>query len=425
MRASFYECDVTPPLGGFLWGHYSEAYAKEVHNNLYAKAVVIEDGDDLAAILVIDSCVLPPEMHDIVTKRIFEYTGITADKVCIASNHAHWGAPISDSPELGCYADATYKDVFFRLCADAVILAYRRLDEVEIKFGTSQAPGLAFSRNFETESGKYVCHGRNRTDVKRALSSPDESLPIIMFERNGQPIGCISSFACHQCSVNEKICGYSGDYASVMSEQLKKKYGKSFVNLFLIGTCGDVNHVNPNKNEEYKSYRGIGMALAEFFENSIATAKPIAEGGVKSVKEYINVKRRSADIMEHVEEMQRLTELKSYMRLRNLTYYVSKPEPESTDLAVQCIKIGDILIACLPGEVYSAFGKKIKENSPFKNTIVVENCNTYCGYLPTAEAFNPEKNDLYETSLCYHSCHVPEAGDMVSDKALELAKNIK
>ena len=43
MRASFYECDVTPPLGGFLWGHYREIYAQEVHNRLYAKAVVVED----------------------------------------------------------------------------------------------------------------------------------------------------------------------------------------------------------------------------------------------------------------------------------------------------------------------------------------------------------------------------------------------
>ena len=81
MRAAFYECDVTPPLGGFLWGHYGEVYAKEVHNRLYAKAVVVEDEGDLAAIVVIDSCVLPPEMHDIVTKRIYEFTGITADKV--------------------------------------------------------------------------------------------------------------------------------------------------------------------------------------------------------------------------------------------------------------------------------------------------------------------------------------------------------
>ena len=82
MRASFYECDVTPPLGGFFWGHYKEAFAEDVHTRLYAKAVVVEDKGDVAAILVIDSCALPPELHEAVTKRVYEYTGITADKIC-------------------------------------------------------------------------------------------------------------------------------------------------------------------------------------------------------------------------------------------------------------------------------------------------------------------------------------------------------
>ena len=55
-----------------MWGHYREMYSETIHTRLYAKAVVIEDGDETAAIVVIDSCVLPPEMHDIVTKRVFE-----------------------------------------------------------------------------------------------------------------------------------------------------------------------------------------------------------------------------------------------------------------------------------------------------------------------------------------------------------------
>ena len=426
MRASFYECDVTPPLGGFLWGHYKEVYAKEVHNRLYAKAVVVEDGGEVAAIVVVDSCVLPVEMHDIVTKRIFDYTGITPDKVCIASNHAHWGAPIFDSPELGCYADQTYKDVFFRLCADAVILAYNRLDETSLKFGTSIASGLAFCRDFELDDGTYVCHGRNRTNIKRPLSNPDEELPVIMFERDGKPIGAVICFACHQCTVSgQKVTGYSGDYASVLSLKLKEKYGKDFVSLFLIGTCGDVNHVNPDINQSVTNFKIIGERLAEYFENSVSAAQPLTDSGVKSTKEFVEIERRSADPELARAKLTELTQAKSYMRLRNMLYYVSKTQPKSTNLAVQCIKIGDTLIACLPGEVYTDFGRKIKENSPFKNTIVVENCNTYCGYIPTEEAFNPEHDDLYETSLCYHSCHVPEAGKILTDTALELANNLK
>ena len=426
MRASFYECDVTPPLGGFLWGHYNEVYAKEVHNRLYAKAIVVEDAGEVAAIVVIDSCTLPPEMHDVVTKRIEEFTGISADKVCIASNHAHWGAPISDSPEIGCYADANYKDVFFRLVADAVILAYRRLDEVTVKFGNSIAPGLAFCRNFELEDGKYVCHGRNRTNIKRALAEPDEELPILLFEKEGKPLGAIICYACHQCTVGGmSVTGYSGDYASVMSEKLKERYGRNFVSLFLIGTCGDVNHVNPDPNESVTNFKIIGSALADFYENSKNAATELTEGGVKSTKEFVAIKRRDGSLDANLPKLKELANAKSYMRLRNMLYYVSKAEPEFTSLAVQCIKIGDTLIACLPGEQYTEFGKKIKAASPFKNTIVVENCNTYCGYIPSESAFDPERDDLYETSLCYHSCHVPEAGNILSDKAIELAEKIK
>ena len=425
MRAAFYECDVTPPLGCFMWGHYREMYGETIHTRLYAKAVVIEDGGETAAIVVIDSCALSPEIHDIVTKRVFEYTGIPADKICIASNHAHTGAPISDSPEIGCYADAAYKDVFFRLCADAIILAYQRLEEVEIKFGTSIAPGLAFTRDFELDNGKYVCHGRNRDNVVRALNTPDEELPVLIFERDGKPEGAIITFACHQDTVNEQVKGHSGDYASILSQKLKEKYGNDFVSLFLIGTCGDVNHVNPDRNFEITNYKIIGTKLAEYYENSKNAAVPLTEGGVDARKEFVRIARRSADITLASDKIKSLAERKIYMRLRNMLYYVSRKEPEYTDLAVQCIKIGNILIVCLPGEIYTEFGRQIKKNSPFKNTIVVENCNTYCGYIPTKEVFDPEHDDLYETSLCYHSCHVPEAGDILVENALRIANEIK
>lgn len=426
MRASFYECDVTPPLGGFLWGHYAEVYANEVNYRLYAKAVVVENEGSVAAMLVIDSCTLPIEMHDIVTKRIYEYTGITADKVCISSNHTHTGAPISDSPEIGCYADKTYKDVFFRLCADAVILAYRRLDECEVTFGTSQALGIGFCRNFELENGDHVTF-TNHPDIKCALDTPDEELPVMLFKRDGKPIGAIISFACHQCTVEWEKYGYSGDYASVLSECLKDKYGRHFVSLFMIGTCGDVNHINPDPNAPPVYNTHIGKKLADYLENSIAASVPVDGNAVKSVKEYINIPRRSADPKDATnrKKLLHLTEQQSLMRARNMLYYISKAEPASTDLAVQCIRIGDVLFVCLPGEVYTAFGKYIKANSPFKHTFVIENCNTYCGYIPTKEAFDPVSDDLYETALCYHSCHVPEAGDMITEKALELAKDLQ
>ena len=148
MKAAFYESDLTPPLGGFMWGHYSDVRGTEVQDRLYARAVVTEVAGEVSAIVCIDSCALPAEMPDAVTARIFASTGIPAERVCLCSNHTHWGMPISDSPELNCFADTAYRDVCYRVVADTVTLAYRRLADATAVFGTSALHGYSFSRDY-------------------------------------------------------------------------------------------------------------------------------------------------------------------------------------------------------------------------------------------------------------------------------------
>ena len=58
MRAAFYESDITPPLGGYLWGHYNRMHAEDVIDKFYAKAVVTECDGEVAAILAVDTCTL-------------------------------------------------------------------------------------------------------------------------------------------------------------------------------------------------------------------------------------------------------------------------------------------------------------------------------------------------------------------------------
>ena len=62
---------------------------------------------------------------------------------------------------------------------------------------------------------------------------------------------------------------------------------------------------------------------------------------------------------------------------------------------VMVIRIGDLGIVGLPGEVFCEFGKEIKDKSPAKHTIVIELANDAIGYLPTADAF---EQGGYETT---------------------------
>ena len=77
----------------------------------------------------------------------------------------------------------------------------------------------------------------------------------------------------------------------------------------------------------------------------------------------------------------------------------------------------------LPGEVFVEFGLKIKESSRFKPTLVVELCNSGLGYIPTREAFM--QNTGYEERLSRSSRLIPEAGDLITETAINLLKEVK
>ena len=429
MRVGFYECDITPPLGGFMWGHYKNVCAANVTDRLFAKAVVVEAGGEYAAIVVVDSCSLTPGIQKLVAKRVAEFTPIPEDRVCIASNHSHSGAPISSDPSCGGVRDEAYYDVFLRLCADAVTLAYRRLEEAETTFALSQVDSISFNRNFILKDGRYITHGRGRTDIAEPLDGIDPDVPVLFFTCGGRPIGAIVSFACHQCCLKDYAAsGFSGDYSSYLSKHLKEKYGQDFVSLFLLAPCGDINHVNPDVSVEIPDdhYRHMGKVLADAVIASLEKGEKV-EGGVKMLMDTVTIARRPADqktVEGLLKKLVRSDKL-SLMKLRNLAHYQATNGGITEDtLPVQAIVIGDVLVSVLPGEIYNAFGKYIKQNSPYKRNIVVENANDYCGYIPTPKAFANEKEELYETSLCGHSRLVPEAGAMLCNKVLSLAKKL-
>lgn len=423
MRAAFYECDITPPLGGYMWGHYKKELAEDVLEKLYAKAVVVESDGEFAAIVAVDTCIIPAEMHEIVTKRIYDYTGIEPERVCIHSNHTHKGAPVSDSPEINCYADAAYKDVFFRLAADAVILAYKRLgdEEVTVKFGKIEVPGVAFNRTGILEDGSIVTHIRGRRDVKKTLGGTDPDLSVIAFEKEGKTVGAIINFALHQDGTQGGI-GYTGDFSSVMANTLKEYYGNNFVSLFVLGACGDINHSNPDLSVVYpkNEYQLIGKKMAAAVCEVITDAEQV-EGCVGVITEKVEIKRRIADAEFMNKKLSEMVQ--KPVRLRNFLFYHSSNEAEYSELYIQAIKIGDVCVYALPGELFVQIGLDIKANSPFTNNIVVENCNSYCGYVPTKEGF-AEKSILYEASLCYHSNLIPEACDILTKKALEIGNRL-
>lgn len=424
LKVAFYEKEITPPLGGYMWGYYSPVYASEVFDRLYLKAVVISDGDETVAIAGFDSCVMPDDIHDFVAKRVAEYVPIKPDNICLCSNHTHRGIPITDSPELNVYGDAAYRDVFYRLVADCIILAYNRLDESDAFFGVGNVKDVAFNRNFLFEDGKIRTNCGYSEGVVKRFAGVDEDLTVMLYKnKSGEPIGAIINFALHQ-DCTGGVNGYSGDYSSVLAKELKKIYGPDFVSLFVLGTCGDINHVPfDGKPLPLQRHREIGKILADETVKTFEKAEPAGIGSVKAQFKTLKIKRRIYDKEYYNKKIEALLSKPDFRELRNLVAYEATNDKEYSELHVQVIKIGDVLFYAMPGEIFVNHGLYIKSESPCNKNFVVSDCNSYCGYIPTSECFG-EIDCLYETSICKHSCHIPEAGEIIREELLAMAENI-
>ncbi len=425
MRAGFYECEVTPPLGGHMPGYYRPNPATDVVERLYAKAMVVEDNGKYAAVVALDTCEYISELTQVILPRVAGMTDIPAENICIHITHTHKGCPIQDDANVGQYADAAYRDVCCRLCADVIILAYRRMEEVTVKFGqVTASDGIAFNRNYVLTDGRIRSFSAGDGVLDHMLAGTDTDLPVLVFEKEGTPIGILWSFALHQDCAGP-ITGYTADYSGIVAAELKKVYGQELVSIFMIGTAGDINHIptHPNPDIPYWRHREIGMILTESVKEAMEKANPTGSG-VEVKKEILTVKRRMMTLEEAAPILAKWEAMGDKMRPRNLRYYIANNKKEFSKLAVQTIRIGNTCLYAYPGEIYVNFGKKLKAASPFQNNIVTENNNCFGGYIPTPEAFAPE-SDLYEISLCYCSRHVPEAGDQLTQKLLEMANEIK
>lgn len=423
MRAAFYECDITPPLGCYLSGQGANLYAADVQDRLYAKAIVVEDEGRYAAIVCVDTISISKEDRRIVTDRIFEYTGIPRECVCLTSDHTHWGAPVREDAK-----DPTYYDVFCRLTADAVILAYKRLEDASATFGVGKVDDISFNRNHVLTSGRVMTWGQRRDDLAGYFGPIDPDVGVMTFYCDGKPIGAIVNFACHQATLPSApdFAAYTGDFSSILSKELKKVYGEDFVSLFLLGACGDVNHIDPYRKTKYdgEHYRKMGERLAKEALKTMDEAKPV-EGALAVRAEQISLPTRQLDEETFKTAMMEYANgYESALRLGGLLDYYRNPKPPVMEFLLQTIRIGTVCIYTVPGEIYAKFALDIKAKDKHQGCMVVEQCNGRAGYVPTPDCWAPNC-DVYEASYSGCSFLAPEAGDMMVERLLEMAKTLE
>jgi len=214
------EVVITPPVGTFLDGYSARSTGSVgVHDDLHARAIVVDDGATQAALVGCDLIGIDRRLAAAVRQIVHEATGMPREHIMVSATHTHAGPA-------GLRADmnAELTDVTARLIAGAIISAHGRLRPAVVKAGAGNVDSVSQNR--------------------RAPDGPiDDALHVLLFDapdpRDG-PIASIVNFACHATVMFSSNMEISADYPGYATTTVKKVLGDAPV-VFLNGACGDVN----------------------------------------------------------------------------------------------------------------------------------------------------------------------------------------
>ncbi|MGN0021871.1 MAG: neutral/alkaline non-lysosomal ceramidase N-terminal domain-containing protein [Sphingobacterium hotanense] len=440
---------ITPKIGSSINGNMQDVTVRHVHDDIHARALVLDDGQTKLGFVVLDLCMVSRETLDKAKQRASEFTGIPVQNMMMSATHTH-----SAGTACGVFQsdpDPAYVDFIVERTADALIRAHENLAPAVISWGVGKEESEVFNRRWYMKPGTAMPNpfgGQDQVKMNPGVENPnmdkpagpiDPEVPSIFLKTvDGKPIAVLANYSLHYVGgtgPGEISADYYGAFADrigdlVLSENTLND--PPFVGIMSNGTSGDINNINwPGKKTEalphYEKIRSVADKVASASYSAIKNAPQQNSIKLAAKQEEIRlgVRKPTAQDIKRAEgivakaagpTMQSLEEIYARETLLLRDY------PDQVDLILQVFKIGDLAITAIPAEVFVEIGLELKAKSPFKPTFNIELANGYNGYLPTAKH---HKLGGYETWRARSSYLEETAADKILAVLLRLLNDHK
>ncbi|WP_372366995.1 neutral/alkaline non-lysosomal ceramidase N-terminal domain-containing protein [Candidatus Uabimicrobium sp. HlEnr_7] len=359
------------------------APSEGVIDPLITKVVVIKSGKTKIAIVKSDACGVPQHLVKDVAKKI-KKTGIKLKNLCITGTHTHSGpGAMIDSVFWSVAAvdlmDKRVYEPFVQRLADLIIEANSKLQPARI--GTSTSLAFNLTRNRRKHPGIF-----------------DPMIGVFRVEAlDGKPMAILFNFAIHGTCYGASNLKFSGDVMGVAERQIEKamrERNMPTVAMFINGTEGDV----APKQGKAGGANAVGTQLGNVVTTTALALR--AQDNVKIAVANKTIKFRKAHLNVELWEEREDSQVDCWgmhNTLKNMYPSLGeKLKVEVTGLVpmsfrLQTIRIGDSVIACMPGEALTAIGASLKtigKDLGYKNVFVFGLANGHMGYVCDKENFD-------------------------------------
>ena len=354
--------------------------------DLWAKALVIEDGDGHRGVIItLDLVGIDRIESQAICTSLQEKYKLTRQQIMICTSHTHTGPVVGMDLAPLHYLIQT-KEQQKRIEEYAVVLHDKVVEVVGQAIGNLAPSHLSWGSGRATfavnrhENKPYDKVPQWRTEG--VLKGPiDYDVPVLAVrDAEGHLQAVLFGYACH-CTVLS-FTQWSGDYAGFAQIELEQLH-PGCVALFWAG-CGADQNPLPRRTVELAQH--YGRRLADAVDNALLTAAPVAiEGELATNYAEIDLPLAELPSKEQIESeaesSNRYVAARAKMLLGKLE---NGPLSQTYPYPISCWKIGnDVQFIALGGEVVVDYAIRLKAELAGTKTWVAGYSHDVMAYIPS------------------------------------------
>jgi hypothetical protein len=368
--------DITPPVGTPMAGYGGLASRRSTgtHDPLYARALALHDGTDLAVLVGTDLLIIREDLEAEVMRRTRAMgLDLRDEQVMLTATHTHagpggYGTLLLEELVMGAY-DPGVRDFLAEGIARSILQAARSLQPGTVSFGRTDVPECVDNR--VGEKGRV----NPRLDV------------MLCQGRDGRK-AWVLNYAAHPTCLGSGNTEFSADFPGVACRELE---GDGSFALYTAGTIGG-QRPQGNGRKGFDRCEYVGTTLA-------ARARKAMEGA--AVKEKVDL-RVLDSTFELPPPQVRLTPISNSLRLPTC---IGDPlVGKGLTPKIQLLAIDDHVYYGTPSDTGWDVGLALISHAKAEgfDATIVSQCEGYVGYVCREERYWNGKGIHYEGLMSFH-----------------------
>jgi neutral ceramidase len=383
LRVGAAKVEITPTdLTGLtdLWG----TPFKGVHDSIYARAIVLENGESSAAIVAVDTVEIGDGTPFVA--RISSETGIPAANIIVAATHDHSAPMVSLQNADGSHKAGPAGVAYVAHVEDDVLTAVKKAkaDLQPARLGVGRGTvDININRDQSTSRG-YIM-GWN------ASGPSDKTVWVVKFESTaGQPLALLINYAVHGAVIGPENNLLTGDLPGATARYVEQHYADKIVAVWTSSAAGDQN---PMIMSPYSTQPGLARTASDTKDENAGNFEAVDVLGRIQGEEVVRV----ADGVKAMTSQARIWGAEKIVTCPGqqvLGGGTGEPmnDVKTVDAGPVTFRLGVLMIdkiafTAVSAEVVTKIYQEVRAQSPYSNTIMITLANGRAGYIPDDSAY--------------------------------------